>query len=205
MKLFLNILIAFLLSCNLANAKPVQPIYSGDLSELFQLNVINHGLKKMGYKIAPAMQAQVALIFLAMTTGNVDYFPAYWDPMSSQNYKRFAPTNTLAVRGLLLKGTKQGVLISKKISEKYNIHTYADLKNNKHLFAQHHSNKAILTGCEQGWVCSDYLESLLKHYDLEEDYHLNSGGYGALLSNVIADYFDDKPVLYYAWEPHWIH
>ena len=48
------------------------------------------------------------------------------------------------------------------------------------------------------------LKAIIKAYELDE-YHLKIGSYGSLISNVIAKYHDGTPVLYCAWELHWVH
>ena len=63
MRFFLKIFLCAICWINSIEAKPLQPIYSGDLSELFQMNVITYGLEKMGYKVAPTSGASYPLLF----------------------------------------------------------------------------------------------------------------------------------------------
>ena len=139
-----------------------------------------------------------------MLRGNADFFPGYWDPMGRQYIEKFDKTEKIEIIGSMMDNLKQGILIDKKTSDQYGIKTYEDLKNNAYIFQGPAEERAPLIGCEHGWFCNENLKAIIKTYELDE-YHLKIGSYGSLISNVIAKYHDGTPVLYCAWELHWVH
>jgi glycine betaine/proline transport system substrate-binding protein len=72
------------------------------------------------------------------------------------------------------------------------------------LFDTDGDGKANLMGCDAGWVCESVINHHLKAYELEDTVEHNQGQYSALMAEMVTRYQQGKPILYYAWNPHWV-
>ncbi|MEO0837065.1 MAG: glycine betaine/L-proline ABC transporter substrate-binding protein ProX, partial [Cyanobacteria bacterium J06642_3] len=72
------------------------------------------------------------------------------------------------------------------------------------LFDSDGDGKANLVGCNAGWACELNIDHHLEAYGLQDTVEHDSGQYTALLANSIARYRQGEPIIFYAYNPHWI-
>ena len=99
-----------------------------------------------------------------------------------------------------------GYQIDKKTADKYKITNVEQLKNPEiaKLFDSDKDGKANLVGCNPGWACELTIDHQIKAYGLENTVEHNRGQYNMLLLDAITRYKQGQPILYFAYNPHWI-
>ena len=180
--------------------------HSNWIEELFQTEIVNIGLEKLGYQVAKPQEIDYPAIYLALANGELDYSPINYEKTHLEILKNSGGKDKLEQVGVLTPDGKQGYQINKKAAEKYQITNLEQLKDPKiaKLFDSDGDGKANLVGCNPGWGCELIIEHHLKVYGLEDTVEHDKGQYTALLANTITRYKQGENVLYYAYNPHWI-
>ena len=99
-----------------------------------------------------------------------------------------------------------GYQIDKKTADKYQITNIKELKNPEiaKLFDWDKNGKANLVGCNPGWACELNIDHHIEAYGLENTVEHSRGQYNILLVDAITRYKQGQPILYFAYNPHWI-
>ena len=184
----------------------VQSAHSSLLEERFQTEIINIGLRKLGYKTSEPKQIEPTTFHLALGQGDLDYTAVHWEKGHKSFFEKGGGEEKLEKVGVLTPDLLNGYQIDKKTAEKYNITNLAQLKDPKiaKIFDSDGDGKANLTGCNSGWGCQLVISHHLKAYGLQDTVEQDQGSYSALIANTITRYKQGKPVLYYTWTPYWM-
>ena len=172
----------------------------------FHTEIINIGLRKLGYQTPEPQKLEPTTSHLALGTGDIDYIGVHWEKLHNDFFEKNGGDEKLERVGLISSNLLQGYQIDKKTADKYNITNIEQLKDPKiaKLFDTDGDGKANLTSCNAGWGCSLVIKHQIKAYGLENTVEEDEGSYIALIADTIARYRQGQPVLYYTWTPHWM-
>ncbi|NEQ73749.1 MAG: glycine betaine/L-proline ABC transporter substrate-binding protein ProX [Okeania sp. SIO2C9] len=213
LKIFLGTILTSLLiiftSCQQVPDNQTVTIRSANstfIQELFQTEVVNIGLEKLGYKIKKPKQIEYPAIYISLANGDLDYSVVYYEPQHNEFFENAGGQEKLEKVGKLTPDGVQRYEIDKKTADKYNITNLQQLKNPEiaKLFDSDGDGKANLVGCNPGWSCELTINHHLKAYELEDTVEHNQGQYEILLADAMTRYQEGKPILYYAYDTHWI-
>jgi len=213
LKIFLGTVLTSLLiiftSCQqIPNSKTVtiRSANSTWIQELFQTEIVNIGLEKLGYNIEKPKQIEYPPIYISIANGDLEYSTVYYEPQHKEYFENSGGEEKLEKVGILTPDGIQRYEIDKKTADKYNITNIEQLKDPKiaKLFDSDGDGKANLVGCKPGWSCELVINHHLKAYGLEDTVEQNQGEYETLLEDAISRYNQGKPIIYYAYDPHWI-
>ncbi len=176
------------------------------VQELFQTYIVNIGLEKLGYNIEKPKQIEYPPIYISLANGDLDYSTVYYQPQHKEYFENSGGEKKLEAVGFLTPDGIQRYEIDKKTADKYNITNIEQLKDPEiaKLFDSDGDGKANLVGCNPGWSCELVINHHLKTYGLEDTVEQNQGQYETLLKDAISRYKQGKPIIYYAYDPHWI-
>lgn len=186
--------------------KTVQPISTGRADQNFQNFIVQIGLERLGYSVAPYLEAQYPAMHLAIGQGDADYAAVHWDPLHETFYQNAGGDKALVCLGSLVEGAVQGYLIDKKTAEKYGITNLGQFKDPQiaGLFDTDGDGKANLTGCNPGWGCERVIEHHLDAFELRDRITHNQGEYFALIADTITRYNEGSSIFFYTWTPLWV-
>ncbi|MEM7726423.1 MAG: glycine betaine/L-proline ABC transporter substrate-binding protein ProX [Cyanobacteria bacterium P01_A01_bin.45] len=179
----------------------VRPAY-GVLEELFQTEIINIGLEKLGYDVIPGAETDNDIIHQAIAADYLDYTPTYWYP---QGNLQLDEEKVVRV-GVLSDRAIQGYLIDKRSAEEFGITKLEQLKDPEiaKIFDTDGDGKANLIGCNPGWACQDAIDHHIEVYDLRNTVEHDKGNYNTLINETIKRSEQKKPILYFTWVPYWV-
>ena len=184
----------------------VQSAHGSLIEERFQTEIINIGLRELGYDTPEPKQIEYTTMHLALGNGDLDYTGVHWDPGHTDFFNKGGGEEKLEKLGEITPALLQGYQIDKKTADQYNLTNIAQLKDPAiaKLFDSDGDGKANLTGCNSGWGCELTLNHHMKAYGLEDTVEHDQGTYSALIVDTITRYKEGKPVLYYTWTPQWM-
>ncbi|MEM9926612.1 MAG: glycine betaine/L-proline ABC transporter substrate-binding protein ProX [Cyanobacteria bacterium P01_D01_bin.50] len=184
----------------------VKSAHSTLLEERFQTEIVNIGLRKLGYKTPEPKQIEYTTMHLAIGQGDLDYMGVHWEKGHKSFFEKGGGEEKLEKVGVITPNLLQGYQIDKKTADKYNITSIVQLKDPKiaKIFDSDGDGKANLTGCNSGWFCEITINHHLKAYGLENTVEQDQGNYSALIVDTITRFKQGKPVLYYTWTPYWM-
>ncbi len=185
----------------------INPSNSDWIEEQFLTEIVNIGLEKLGYKVRDIQQADYAALHIAMANGDLTYTTGYYIPGHDDFFENAGGEKKLERIGLLVDGGGvQGIMVDKKTADQYQITNIEQLKDPKlaKLFDTDGDGKANLAGCQVGWACNNNIAHHLEVYGLKDTVEQDQGAYSALLADVLTRYKQGEPILYYAYNPHWI-
>ncbi|NEQ40105.1 MAG: glycine betaine/L-proline ABC transporter substrate-binding protein ProX [Okeania sp. SIO3I5] len=184
----------------------IRTAYSTWVEESFQTNIVNIGLEKLGYKVEKPQQIQYPAIYISIANGDLEYSTIYYQPSHEKFFENAGGKEKLEKVGILTPEGIAGYQIDKKTAEKYKITNIQQLKNPEiaKLFDWDKDGKANLVGCDAGWACELNINHQIEAYELENTVEHNQGQYSILLVDAITRYKQGQPILYFAYNPHWI-
>ncbi|NEP82003.1 MAG: glycine betaine/L-proline ABC transporter substrate-binding protein ProX [Okeania sp. SIO3B3] len=179
---------------------------TGWVEELFQTEVVNIGLEKLGYKVEKPKQIDYPALYISIANGDLDYSVVYYQPGHEKFFENAGGEEKLEGVGILTPNTIQGYQIDKKTADKYKITNIQQLKDPEiaQLFDSDKDGKANLVGCNAGWGCELAIDHHIKAYGLEDTVEHNRGQYTILLADAVTRHQKGEPIFYYAYNPHWI-
>lgn len=183
----------------------VTPAYSV-LEEKFQTEIINIGLRRLGYEVRPAKELAYSIMHTSISQGGIDYTAVHWKRLHSEFYQNSGGDEKLERLGSVVDQVLQGYAVDKDTAEKYNIDSLKDLQDPAiaKLFDTNNNGQAELTGCNPGWGCELVIEHHLDEYGLRDSVEHNQGQYFALMANTLTRYRQGQPVIFYTWSPLWV-
>ena len=203
-----SILIIFTSCQQVPNSKAVtiRTAHSTWIEESFQTNIVNIGLEKLGYKVEEPKQIEYTAIYISIANGDLEYSTVYYQPSHKKFFEKAGGEEKLKKVGILTPDGIAGYQIDKKTADKYKITNVEQLKNPEiaKLFDSDKDGKANLVGCNPGWACELTIDHQIKAYGLENTVEHNRGQYNILLLDAITRYKQGQPILYFAYNPHWI-
>ena len=182
----------------------VTPTYAL-LEEMFQTEIVNIGLRKLGYNVESGKELDYASAVAAIGTGDIDYTAVHWQRNQRRHYTNGGGDEKLEVLGVIVEPVLQGYLIDQATAEEYDITSLKQLQKPEiaKLFDSDGDGRANLVGCNTGWACGDITTHHIDEYGLSQTVEHDQGKYIALFADVISRYEQGEPVLYYAWTPFW--
>ncbi|WP_312307308.1 glycine betaine/L-proline ABC transporter substrate-binding protein ProX, partial [Pulveribacter sp.] len=174
--------------------------------ESFQTVLVMKALQQLGYDVAPYKELDYPLAHMAVASGDATLIANHWNPHHSEFYKAAGGDSKLSRKGVYSAGAVQGYMIDRKTAEQYGITHLDQLKDPKlaRLFDSSGDGKADLVGPNAGWGGEAVVEHHLDTFGLRPTVDYVQGNYTALISETLARFQDGKPVLFYAWTPHWL-
>ena len=184
----------------------VRPAYEGLLEGVFQTDVVEIGLERLGYKIGTLQQLEIPSMHIAVAQGDADFIAVHWNPLQQTYFDKAGGDAAMTRLGALVDGARQGYLIDRATSEKYRITNIAQFKDPKiaKIFDTDGSGKASLAGCPPGWGCERVIEHQLDAYGLRPTVKHNQGQFMVMAADVISRYQAHQPVFYYTYTPLWV-
>ncbi|MGD1701078.1 glycine betaine ABC transporter substrate-binding protein [Dapis sp. BLCC M229] len=183
--------------------------------ESFQNEIINIGLKKLGYKMKTKQGGFSRDNYTAIANGNFDYtttYPTY--PWYKQTFEEANSQEKLEIVGTLIPNFIRGYQINKKTADRYKINNFQQLQDEKiaKLFDSDRNDKANIAHCN---APCEYITEQLKAYGLESTVEYDTNRLGMCnmrlfvesrpcYEKTITRYQEGKPILYYASQPEWI-
>ena len=187
----------------------VQPVDQGVIEEVFQLEIVIAGLKRLGYQVKPSISlAQViGMSHLMVAQGEADFYAVHWDPLHDYFFEKVGGDATVYRIGSLVKGATQGYLIDKKTADRFDIRSIDRMKDPEiaALFDIDADGKADLAGCHLGWGCFRVIENHLDTYQLRDAIDQNQDNYFEMIDATIDRFKAGKPIFYYTWTPLWVN
>lgn len=185
---------------------PLRTAHSSWIEEHFQTEIVKIGLEKLGYRVETPQEIDYPALYISVANGDLDYSVVYYHPGHEQFFNNAGGTAKLTGVGLLTDEGIQGYQIDKKTADQYNITSIDQLKDPElaKLFDSDGDGKANLVGCNAGWACELNIDHHLEAYGLSDTVEHDRGQYTALLANSITRYRQGEPIIFYAYNPHWI-
>jgi glycine betaine/proline transport system substrate-binding protein len=180
---------------------PAVRVGYGTLEELFQTEIINIGLERLGYKVIPGTEIEYEIIHRAIADQHLDYTASHWHILHDE----LMEPNEVERVGVLIEEARQGYLIDRKTAEKHGIEYLEDLRNPgiAELFDYDDNGKANLIGCNLGWQCHRFIDYHISEegYGLQETVEQDFSNYYAEIEEMKQRFEQGKPILYYTWQP----
>lgn len=184
-------------------------------SGYFQASLYRQMLQRLGYEVSDPADKELApsLAYLAMATGDIDFWVNSWYPGHSSWLETDLPDGSKvddhvsSIGEQMVAGGLQGMLVTKSFAEKHNLRTLDDLNNNPEALAEYDSGDpspndgiADIYGCPEDWTCDDILESQIAFSGWENIKQVLAG-YDAMFAEATSRLADDEPVVIYTWAP----
>ncbi|RAZ73017.1 glycine betaine/L-proline ABC transporter substrate-binding protein ProX [Mesorhizobium atlanticum] len=184
----------------------IQPSDQNYTVEWFQEELVDMGLRELGYDVKEPVSMQLQAAFLAVANGDATIYSAYADPLHKAFYEKAGGKTKLQPVGTLVDGSVQGYLIDKKTAGAYKIKTINQFKdpNIAKMFDVDGDGKADLYGCDPGWGCERIIDHHLDAYGLRDTVTQLQGSYETIIADAIERIKAGKPTLYYTWTPMWL-
>ncbi len=175
------------------------------LGELFQTEIVNIGMEKLGYDVQDAREVEYVTMHVALASGDIDYAPVHWENLHNGFYQENGGDDTMSRLTVLVDDTIQGYLIDKESYESgiTSIEQFEDPEVIAR-FDSDDDGKANLTGCNPGWGCEVVIEHHLDEYGLRDSIEHDQGKYDALMADTITRFEQGEPILFYTWTPYWV-
>ncbi|OJJ24915.1 glycine betaine ABC transporter substrate-binding protein [Roseofilum reptotaenium AO1-A] len=188
------------------NEVTIRSAHSTWLQEIFQTEVVNIGLRKLGYKVATIKELEYPGIYFSIANGDLDYSVIYYSPSHDGMFNQAGGDKKIKKLGVFVPIGTRGYRIDRKTAQEYGITNLGQLKDERiaKLFDWDGDGKANLAGCNPGWGCVSAINHHIEAYRLQDTVEQEQGVYEALLTDVISRYQQGQPILFYAYNPHWI-
>lgn len=183
----------------------VTPGYSV-LEELFQTEIVNIGLERLGYEIETGKELEYATMHVDIANGGITYTAAHWEKLHTEFFENSGGDEALERTGTFIANVLQGYKVDKATADEYGITSLDQLQDPEiaTLFDTDGDGKANLTGCNPGWGCELVIEHQLDDYELRDTVQHDQGQYFALIADTITRYEQGEPILFYTWTPLWV-
>jgi glycine betaine/proline transport system substrate-binding protein len=184
----------------------IRPSHTSWIEESFQTQVVNLGLEQLGYQLDAAKELEYPVLYLSVANNDIDYSVASYMPEQVGFLENAGGEDKISILGALIPLGIQGYLIDKKTADEYGITNIEQLQDPEiaQLFDFDGDGKANLIGCNPGWFCEVTTNHFIEVYGLQDTVEQDQGTYTALLVDVITRYEAGQPILYYAYNPHWV-
>ncbi|MGF1514486.1 MAG: glycine betaine/L-proline ABC transporter substrate-binding protein ProX [Elainellaceae cyanobacterium] len=185
----------------------IRPANSDWIEEQFTTEVVNIGLRALGYEVEDIQQADYAALYVALADGDLDYTTGFYSVGFEDAYENAGGDAKLEKLGQIVPdGGLQGVMVDKATADEYQIESVEQLQDPEiaALFDSDGDGRANLAGCQTGWSCNTVIEHQLEAFDLQDTVEQDQGAYAALMADVLTRQEQGEPVLFYAYSPHWV-
>ena len=161
-------------------------------------------LEELGYDVQTPMSLSNPVAYLAISEGDVHYWPNGWFPLHNpQLPDGFHDVATLfdplcAACGI------QGYLADRASVEEFGITgimDFAERAEVREAFDATGDGKADLYGCPPGWGCHEGINAMLEAFELHDYINHVDAGYAANFAEALSRIEAGEPALYYTWGP----
>lgn len=176
---------------NWQSARPIAEIFANLLGEL-------------GYDVQEPRTLANAIFYASLVQGDVDYWAHSWLPNQRAQLPENFDDNASFAGTIVERGALQGYLVDMHSANEFGITSLADFERPevREAFDSDGNGLAELVGCESGWACAETVQHHLETYGLDDDIEVLDASYNAMFADVLAQYRNDEPVLYYTWTPN---
>jgi len=138
----------------------------------------------------------VAVIYSALSSGDIDVFLGYWHPTMEADFKPYGDAGSVELVRMNLKGAKYTLAVPKTLYDE-GLKSFDDIAK----FAER--LEGTLHGIEPGNDGNRTILSILEQnaYNLG-NFQLVESSESAMLSEVEARIGEGRPIVFLAWEPH---
>ena len=126
----------------------VRPAYDGLLEGLFQTEVVNIGLERLGFDVEKVKHLDIPAMHVAVGQGEADFVAVHWQPLQNVYFDKAGGTSAMTKLGALVEGAGQGYLIDSATAEAHGIANVEQLKDPEiaKIFDTDEDGKADLAG-----------------------------------------------------------
>ena len=184
----------------------VRPAYDGLLEGLFQTEVVNIGLERLGFDLEKVKHLDIPAMHIAVGQGEADFTAVHWQPLQNVYFDKAGGTSAMTKLGALVEGAGQGYLVDAATAKAHGITNIEQLKDPQiaKIFDTDQDGKADLAGCPPGWGCERVIEHHLDAYGLRDTVTHNQGQFMMMAADVVSRQGAGEPVLYYTYTPLWV-
>ena len=184
----------------------VQPIGPGILRHQMEEDIVNQALRDLGYDVKPTLAAKFPLLNLSIANRDADFTTGTSPKLHKVFYEKAGGAAKMTIMEEPLFANMISAYFVDKKSYDAGVKLIEDLKKPENMkrFDFNNDGKADLVGCQPGWGCERTIEHHMDAYKLRPHVTHLQGEYAVMASDAIARYKSGKPVLYFAWSPHWI-
>lgn len=182
----------------------VQPAVATWTSSIPKSWVYVELLEELGYDVQSPTSLSNPVAYLAITEGDVDYWPSGWfplhDPQVPDGFEEAATVFSPLCEACGL----QGYLVDTPSVEEYGIEGIMDIVEDDEIrqeFDHTGDGRVDLYGCPPGWGCHEAINAMIENFDLEDDVNHVDAGYSANFAEVMSRIDDGDPTLYKTWQP----
>jgi len=165
-------------------------------------------LSELGYNVEDPMSLQNPVAYLAMSEGDVDYWPNGWFPLHNPQLPDNADETITIYEPLCTGCGIQGYLVNNEAIEKYDIEGIMDIADREEVrnaFDHDNDGKAELYGCPPGWGCHEGINAMIDKFELGDRIDHVDAGYAANFTEAMSQIEQGNPALYMTWGPSaWI-
>ncbi|WP_290648519.1 glycine betaine/L-proline ABC transporter substrate-binding protein ProX [Aquisalimonas sp.] len=161
-------------------------------------------LEELGYSVESPTSLSNPVAYLALTEGDVHYFPNGWFPLHNpQLPENFDDYATLFDPHCAACGI-QGYLVNKDAVEEYDItgiNDFVEREDVRAAFDHTGDGRADLYGCPPGWGCHEGINDMIEKFELDDYINHVDAGYSANFAEALSRIEAGEPTLYYTWGP----
>lgn len=173
----------------------------------FQAEIYYQLLQELGYEVEHPSNNEVGaeIFYQSVDQGDVDFWANGWFPLH-ENF--LAETENAETVGTQIQaGAFQGYLADRATVEEHDIESIEQIDDDPELAQlfdfEGDDGVGDLVGCNSGWGCFESIEEHFNEGELGDNLNHVSAEYSALMTDTIARFERDEPVLYYTWTPNW--
>ncbi len=165
-------------------------------------------LEELGYNVQNPTSLSNPVAYLAMTEGDIDYWPNGWFPLHNpqlpDNFNDVATIFDPLCEGCGI----QGYLVNVDAIEEYDItgiNDFVEREEVRNAFDHNGDGRADLYGCPPGWGCHEAINDMIEKFELGDYINHVDAGYSANFSEALSRIQAGEPALYMTWGPSaWI-
>lgn len=156
-------------------------------------------LTELGYHTS-TQDLSVPLGAQALAQGDADAYLGNWWPSQEPVFEEHLDSGKIEVLDTLVTGTTYAPAVPQSVVDEYGVNSLADLEEKKELFG------GEFLGIENGSPGNQYILDAIEQdaYDLG-DWELIESGTAPMLAEVERRMDRDTPVVFLAWNPHWMN
>lgn len=161
-------------------------------------------LEELGYTVESPTSLSNPVAYLALTEGDVHYFPNGWfplhDPQLPENFNDHATLFDPHCKACGI----QGYLVNKDAVEEYDItgiNDFVEREDVREAFDHDGDGRAELYGCPPGWGCHEGINNMIEKFELDDAINHVDAGYSANFAEALSRIESGEPTLYYTWGP----
>lgn len=157
---------------------------------------------ELGYPVETPLLSW-PLAWAGIGAGDVDVDPDLWYAMQRQGIDKYLYELKIADRlGPVYPDCPQGWVVPNYVAEEYGITKIEDLNDNAALFDEDGDGRGEIYIGPSGWTATEVDQIKIKSYELNYEWHsLDEWACHALVRGKIEK---QEPVLFYAYQPHWV-